>query len=248
MDYIKIGNKVYKSPKYLRVEKNYGISPETIRKFGLKIKVNDLNLKIWQLNCSFNMEAIPDPMFIARNSKEPDRIKNPFFENNDIIDIYYNESWQDADFIGIVSRRFYEKTKLTYADIASVVTKDYQCYSLSPKSYKNMIHTYQRKNVTGIQEICKYIDSWNVLPLKLATFNGESHYCNYWLLTPDRFRDYVENWLMPVINILTKSDKSKFVYEYETKHRKGENYKSVVFFLEGLFSVYASTQRIKSIQ
>ena len=247
-DFIKVGEKIITSPKYDRVKTNYGITPETIDRFQLKIKTSNYNIKIWQLYYNGNKDCKEDSLFIQRENKNPDRATNPYQENTDILDIFFNEDWQTSDFIGIVSRRFFNKTGLTFNDIADKIDPNCFIYSLTPKKYNNKVHIYCNGKVKGIDQICSYIDSWKILPVKLTGYNGFMSSCNFWLMSPDNFKEYVVKWLLPVMDILQNSKKSKFIFDFETSHLNQEKYKSVVFFLEGLFSVFIATKHYKTIQ
>lgn len=241
-DYFKTGKTEFKSKLYQRVEKNFGITPETIKRFGLKIG----KIGIYQLWYNEEQKKQLDPEYIPRKIKEYDRQKNPFQENNDIIDVYYNEKWKEFELIGVISWRFFEKTKLTPESIYQQIEQGYDIYSMSPITYKKPKHHYDTREYAGMFEICQFVDSAKILPVKTWGYNKIHSYCNYWLLTPENFEDYILNWLMPVMNLFKYSDEAKKLFSYKMAHR-GDMYSTVVFFLEGLFSLYLYNKKFKHI-
>ena len=223
---------------------NYTIEGDVVEK-----KYSSKKTNIWQLYYSDSQLNLLDPKFIPRKCKEPDIDKNPIMENLDIIDIYYNKSktWTKSDYIGIVSARFEEKTKLTYHQIISEISDDYQIYSLSPISHHDQPPVYSKiyfyKDIT---KMCEFVDSRNILPIKLYGYNKQQAHCNYWLVNPQYFKDYVENWLMPVYNLFYKSDEGNEFFKCKRLHGK-KQICSVAFFLEGLFAAFLHDKKFKHI-
>ena len=74
-------------------------------------------MKIYQLYYADSCLPQLQEGFVPRKNNNPDP-NSLYRENLDIIDIYYNEDWRKEDYIGLVSWRFFEKTGLTYNDIA----------------------------------------------------------------------------------------------------------------------------------
>lgn len=248
-DYIIIDGVVHKSELYLGVEKHHGITPDTIRVYKLKIAKEGVifNNLIYQLY--YQKHAILDPGFIPRLNVEPNRSKNPIQENLDIIYTYYNEReiWSKVNFIGFFSAKFTEKTKLTSQEVFTQLDKSCQIYSVSPKRYDKNTPMYLKTEVNGIQEICKFIDSKEILSHKLEGYNKYLSYCNYWLMSPYYFEDYVKNWLIPVYNLIYKCDEAKKLFDYKYYYIN-DYYCTLVFFFEGLFSVFLDGKEFKYIR
>lgn len=248
MDYYKSKDNEYKSPLYLRVEKNFGITPATIEKFKLVIQKH--NIKIWQLYFRDDQKKILDPNFIPKPCTQPDRKLNPYHENNDIVNIYYTEKWKDADFIGALSWRFYEKTKLRMDDIISQLDNECGIYTLTPSNQSYMAqknHYRQSFPGQGMVEICKFVDNAHILPIECYDYSKFTSWCNYWLLTPEYFKQYLEQYLIPVFDLFKYSNQAKELFKYTTPHR-GESYPTIVFFMEGLFALFLHDKKFKHIK
>jgi hypothetical protein len=248
MDYYKSKDNEFKSPLYLRVEKNFGITPETIARFNLIIQKH--NIKIWQLYFKQEQTKVLDPNFIPKPCTQPDRKLNPYHENNDIINIYFTEEWKDADFIGILSWRFFEKTKLRMDNIINQIENDCDIYTLTPatSAYMGQKHHY-RQNFPGqgMDYICKLVDDAGILPIQCVDYAKYTSWCNYWLLTPEYFKQYLEQYLIPLFDFFKYNDRAKKMFEFTTMHR-GEPYPTVVFFFEGLFALFLHDKKFKHIK
>ncbi len=203
-----------------------------------------MRIKIYQLYHPVylpDFEKYLDPGMIPRLNREPDLNKNPFRENLDIVDAYYNESLKDIDYIGFVSWRFREKTGLTFNDIIRQLDEN-DIYSLIP--LQKPLHHYQ-ENYPGMQEICTFVDSQNILPIKSRGYAGPQSYCNYWIMSPGRFREYVSKWLLPCYELVKKYP-GLLIYIYP--NHRGRSYPTIVFFFEGLFSLFLHDKKFKYIR
>lgn len=210
-------------------------------------------VKIWQLYFDNESFAQCGEEYIPKLNTERDYRKNPFAENLTIINIYLNEQWQDADFVGCISWRFKQKTGLNYQQILDQIDSN-KIYSLSPKIYNDWPHTFERENIKdermqaipGITEIIKFIDAKGILPIQIEGKIFNNSFCNFWMLSPEYFRDYLNNYLIPLYLLMQRSE-AKELLKYKTRHGSQE-VASFIFFLEGLFSVFLYNKQFKYIQ
>lgn len=186
-------------------------------------------------------EKYLEPGMIPRLNREPELNKNPLRENLDIIDVYYNESLHNVDYIGFVSWRFKEKTGLTFNDIIRQLDEN-DIYSLIPS--QKPLHHYQ-ESYPGMQEICVFFDSKKILPIKSQGYNGPQSYCNFWIMSNKRFREYVPKWLLPCYELAQKHPE---LLQYIYPNHRGQPYPTLVFFFEGLFSLFLYDKKFKYIK
>lgn len=232
-------------------------------------------MKIFALYYKEEHKQFINEGFIPRSCKNSNLIQNPFAENLDILDIYYNEDWKNVDFIGIVSWRFFDKLGLTFDDLICQIESGIEIYSMSPKHLDSQPHPYSHTDnhveviggkavdfysVRGMQLTCQLVDEMNILPQKIVNFDKQLHSCNYWLLSPRYFKEYVEKYLLPVISLFENCNKAKELLQYKRVHFSNANdYKIrdlskavdipiIVFFMEGLFSIFLEGKNWKYLR
>lgn len=199
-------------------------------------------MKIWQL---YHKEEQQKFIFgIPRKNKDTQSI---YRENTDILDIYYNEDWQNENLIGVLSWRFTEKTGIGLKEITEAIQPDIHCYNMSPFPFNEYRHTYDPIGTQNVKDMCDYIDTKKIFSFKLKYFDMRGHlaFCNFWLLSPDLFNDYVKNFLQPVMNWF-ENDRSPKMQELKNRifHHYTGDIKEASLFFEGLFGVWLISNNI----
>lgn len=175
-----------------------------------------------------------------------------FYENDIIVDIHDNMvgQWKNADYVGLLSWRFEEKTDINsdkvYSHISNSANKP-DVYILNPKVYKKYGHLYNDKGFGNINAICKIVDKKKIFPFKLAGCDVGDYntFCNFFICTPEVFQDYVNNYLKVFMNWLLTCNDPEFLYQIKLliSHRH-TLYTAHTFMLEGLFSCYANYKKL----
>ncbi len=200
--------------------------------------------------------SILDPEFIPNNNIGK---LNKFFENQVLLDIYNlrKDEWMRSDYVGLVSPRFKEKTTLIYQDILDKLLQDKKnnslkdIYLLTPWDYLNKKSTISDKTFDEIKITCKEIDKDNLFSFKIYNYNSENciNFCNFWIAKPEKFIDYILNYLSPTMKWLDIKGKTdlKDILSREMPHRQKEtglHYPVHPFLLEGLFVIYTHYNKI----
>ena len=162
---------------------------------------------------------------------------NHNFENDIILDIWRKRDWLNAKHVGVLSWRFFEKTGLKSSDI-DFSTQDVICFS--PKAYEKFKHPFYRDGFESVKEMVILADKNKLFPFKLSNQKiNDIIWCNYWVAPPKIFDDYCTRYLLKTIEFF----KDKSIYNATEFHR-GKDYPAFTFFLEGLFSVYLSREKV----
>jgi hypothetical protein len=166
-----------------------------------------------------------------------------YFENDVIIDIQKNHrnEWLNEDLVGVVSWRFYEKTKLNYNLIQKVITPEIKIYLLTPIVYVMVDNSFASRGLHDVDRLCEEIDSSNVLDFKITNYSMQDckNLCNFYLLSPEYFDLYVSD-LVKVREFFETTNNVKAralldkTYPYRT-NITGLQYYTGVFLMDGLF-------------
>jgi hypothetical protein len=159
------------------------------------------------------------------------------YENQVIIELYYNitNSNKKYNYVGVLSWRFFEKTRLRSEEVYRFIDKcDKDVILLTPKNLMNYSHPFSKNGFLSSQDICKLIDEENIFSVKLDGFNDKKcvSFCNYVLYKQEIFIEYVEKYLLKVYNLLNK-DKFKKILNAKIEHRNSL-YPVLPFFFESL--------------
>jgi hypothetical protein len=204
------------------------------------------NLAIWQIY--FDDESLNelDKGFIPYSNENK---ATEFFENDVIIDVWRNHKhiWEKADYVGVLSWRFREKTNITSLDVVKRANEiDTDVISMSPTTLNNV-----KSSLNLIfNEMCKIIDKYDILPMRMTKQDCDSrgelrNYCNFFICKPNVFDDYVKNYLYPLrefLNDCKDEDLAWILREKRTMHR-GKPHLIHTFFLESLFERYVEHKK-----
>lgn len=210
-----------------------------------------MNLKIWQNYHLPEQKNTLDPGFIPNNTIGP---YTQYFENTNIIDIYHNckSEWKDADYVGLLSPRFYDKTLLTSQHIVEFLSEQDSLkpvYLLTPKGYMKSGSPVSSGGFGPVRELAQLIDKNKLLPFELYQYDHSDciNFCNFWIAKPEVFDDYVSNYLIPIVDFLDRSPEARPILAKEIKHRKHETgitYYPHSFLLEAPFPIYVHYNKI----
>lgn len=206
-----------------------------------------MKIGVYQVYFDAQSKAGLQPGFIPYGNFRYDQL----FENAVILDLYRQKKPHKFDLTGVVSWRFFDKTGITYEQLCRECSIDLsvEAYNFSPHSYCHESHPYSRKRCPQVIELARLIDERGVLPFKLERYDTEGLqvWCNYWVSNVNIFSNYVENYLIPLVKLISNPDKELAeCLNRPIQHRdNGVNYTVVPFFLEGLFSVFAHREQIK---
>lgn len=201
------------------------------------------NLKLFQV---FFSEEGREKLFYEALPYNNEHRKDKIFENAVILDVWENkrEIWENADYVGVVSWRFKEKTGLNYFDIVSNM-EDKDVYLFTPAAFMASVSPYSRSRA-GINaiEIAKIADKQHLFPFDLYDYDNKYgndkvvSFCNYFAIRPHLFDDYCRNYLKKAVDWISKPNRElkkalKVTFDY-----RGKQYPIDTFFLEGLFQCY----------
>ena len=166
--------------------------------------------------------------------------KNTFthnYENDIILEVWRKREWINADYVGVLSWRFYEKTGLTSADI----NPKKPCVVFFPTGYEKYQHPFSRKGFESVNQMVEACDNYSLFDFKLKDYPIKQNvWCNYWIASPKVFDLYCTKYLSKAIEFF----KTRPEYHLTEFHR-GRNVPAMTFFLEGLFSVFLQQEKIK---
>lgn len=196
-----------------------------------------------------------DPGFIPNNHVGK---VNKFFENQVLLDIYNNrkQEWINSDYVGLVSPRFFEKTKLTYRDIYNRLVEDKKknilknTYLLTPYDHLEKESTISQKSFFEVVTLCKEIDKDKLFPFNIFDYKGECiNFCNFWIARPKVFINYVVNYLKPLMKWLELKEHThlKDILFKDMPHRQKETnlfYPPHPFLIEGLYAIFVDYNKI----
>lgn len=163
---------------------------------------------------------------------------NHNFENDIILDIWRSRTWIKADYVGVLSWRFFEKTGLLSSKLK--LKGDINCYF--PQGYEKYEHPYTRKGYLTVNRMVDLADNYCLFPFKLSDYKVNNIvWCNYWIVKPAIFDDYCTRYLSKAIEFF----KDKPEYNL-TEYHRGKHVPALTFFLEGLFSIYLQHENKKA--
>ncbi len=172
-----------------------------------------------------------DPAFVPYNNGNSHN-----YENDVILDIWAKREWIDANYVGVLSWRLYEKTMITGAMIkekkADVIT--FKCLG-----YEKYEHPFSRRGFKTVNQMVELADEHKLFDFKLRKHQVDNIvWCNYWIAKPEVFDDYCTRYLSKTIEFFKKQS----LYNAKELHR-GQMVFSMTFFLEGLFSIYLENNK-----
>lgn len=215
------------------------------------LKKYKLDFRIYQIYYDQFSGSNLDNGFVPYNNTG---VKTKGYENEIILDVWINKrnEWLNVDYVGVLSWRFFEKTKLKSQDLFKKVAENNEAViSIMPRgSYANNAHPFSRTgdNLRPILELCKLVDKAKLFDFKTFQYPVKRNiWCNYWITTPEIFDLYCCNYLNKVMTLFnTTKDKELLNCLNKTiKHRNKVEYSVVTFFLEGLFRVFLEEEKIK---
>jgi len=162
-----------------------------------------------------------------------------YFENDVILDIWKNkrEEWINEDFVGVLSWRFFEKTKITSLQLKTAINTENSIYLLTPNIYLSYDASFSRLGYEQNRIICAEMDKVNLLNFKTTDFDKNCKcFCNFFILNPRIFNEYVSTCLIKVKTYLETTNNPKVInaLKIPIRHR-GMILNSAVFLMEGLF-------------
>jgi hypothetical protein len=207
-----------------------------------------LKLAVWQIYFNQHSAEALDDGFIPYSNKGK---VTEYFENEVIIDIWKNnkELWEDANYVGVLSWRFREKTNLTSQDLENHILKSEKVgvFSMSPSLYDRIPSPYSYSAHESVKAICRLIDKHEVLPFKIAGYDSKGkfkNFCNYFVCTPEIFDDYVENYLYKLYTWFKTCDDEVLVALLNSKVLHRNNPHPIhAFIMEGLFERYVEHKK-----
>jgi hypothetical protein len=205
-------------------------------------------LAVWQIYFNQHSAEALDKGFIPYSNKGK---CTEYFENEVIIDIWKNnkELWKDADYVGVLSWRFREKTNITSEKLESYILKSAYAdvFSMSPTIYDRIPSPYSSNAPAVIKAVCRLIDQHNVLPFKIEGYDSRGkfkNFCNYFVCTPEVFNDYVESCLNKLYEwFKTCEDKELASLLNEKILHRNTLHPIHAFVMEGLFECYVEYKK-----
>lgn len=163
---------------------------------------------------------------------------NHNYENDLILNLWRKRDWINADYVGVLSWRFYEKTGLFSTELK--LSGDINIYF--PKGYAKYEHPFSRKGFGSVDTLVSIADQYKLFDFKLKDYNVKQNvWCNYWIVKPAIFDDYCTRYLSKAIEFF----KDKPEYNL-TEYHRGKHVPALTFFLEGLFSIYLQHENKKA--
>jgi hypothetical protein len=211
-----------------------------------------VDFQVYQVYFNKLSKSKLDPGFIPYNNTGVDAHN---FENDIIKDVYLSKrkEWINADYVGIISWRFYEKSRLKSDEFYKKVIKSgYPVVSVGLSgNYKRESHPYTRKQYQSILDICKKADEYKLFDFNLLNYPVKTViWCNYWVATPEIFELYCSKYLLKILAFFSENSNKDVLaaYNSQLKHRDQKPTYAMAFFLEGLFSVFLQEENIDNIQ
>ena len=209
-------------------------------------KKSKLKFQIYQIYFDQNSGQNIDPSFIPYNNVG---VKTKGYENEVLIDVWINKrkEWKDADYVGVLSWRFFEKTKLRGVELFKIAAKNNEpVISIFPKGYSATEHPYKRIHYKNILKLTQLVDKAQIFDFKLSGYPIKRNiWCNYWIASPEVFEFYCSCYLNKIMTLFNTTKDPELLEALEsTERHRGRQYSVVTFFLEGLFSVFCHRENI----
>lgn len=200
-------------------------------------------ISAWQIWFNEQSFASLDNGFIPYDNRNKATV---FFENEVIIDIYKNQRhlWVKSEYTGVLSWQFHKKAGLNSSDIFASIYRDKErgeqkdVYLLTPKSYMGMVSVVHDSSFGQIVAVRDILNKSGVLPFELTgNNNGVKSFCNFWMVKPEVFNDYVGNYLIPLYRWMKFTNNTTLIelLHQVTPHKRCTPH---TFIMEGLFQYY----------
>lgn len=202
-------------------------------------------ISAWQIWFDEQSFAALDNGFIPYDNRNKATV---FFENEVIIDIYKNQRhlWIDSEYTGVLSWQFHKKSGLNSSDVFASIYRDKEqgklkdVYLLTPKSYMGLVSVVHNSSFPQIVAVRDILNKSGLFPFELTgENNGVKSFCNFWMVKPSVFEDYVSNYLIPLYKWMKETKDAALLDELHkvTKHKCCTPH---TFIMEGLFQYYVA--------
>jgi hypothetical protein len=204
-------------------------------------------MKVYQIHFNEESKNRVHPPYIPYDNSQTCTL---YFENDVILDVWRNKrsEWENEDYVGVLSWRFFEKTWLTYDDLIKGADGVTDVYLLTPPQYIGFFKSpLSNIGYRNIQEIAKIADKDNLFPFKLYKYDNENciSFCNYFLVKPYVFHDYCKNYLAKFIDYLEYSRNPELKHQLSLLcPHNNKSHPAHPFILEGLFQCFVHHNRI----
>lgn len=190
-------------------------------------------LKVWQIFYDDKSGGQLDPAFIPYDNTWK---LSEFFENTVILDVWKNKKkeWRGADYVGVLSWRLFEKTRLTSEKIESRLGNK-EIYLLTPPEF---IGSQNYLAIKQVAAVARLMDDANLFPFKLSECANQKSQsaCNYFLATPGIFDEYCYDYLSKAVEWLKANNRHPQISN--SCLWRGRQYPIHTFVLESLFQCY----------
>lgn len=206
-----------------------------------------MNINIYQTAYDTTSKANVSP-FAIEHWLDNDRPE--LYEYQAYLKLLHEKSYQECDYIGLLSTKFTPKTRLSVLEVIGYIQKNpgYDIYTFNPFPYISYLFFNQWEHGEqyhpGIKELAQKIsDEFQIGNINSAprVNSFDSLYCNFWIGTSEFFKTYVE-FLSSVIAFMLGS---REMFLGKTLHRGEINAPFLTFILERIFSHYVINHKNK---
>lgn len=138
----------------------------------------------------------------------------------------------DCDFVSCIDKKFFDRTLIDVQGLIKYIETSQQLYPIYLIQTRNSnVYKFDQADV---QHIIHDINMANILPATIQITDTHCYY-NYWLMTPDYLLEYMQHWIMPLVDYFGDIEIDGLGY----MKLFGEDYPIVKFILEYIINIYA---------
>lgn len=138
---------------------------------------------------------------------------NHFMENQVLADCYRSKDYRGCNYYGVFSWRFFKKTKMNFEALDSTIARDPQrahvygfCLEHPPHVNVWRYALDRGWHPTSIIDIGQKILDRLGFREDILTLSTPAVYSNYWLATPEIFKRYLEEMLLPAMDLMENDE------------------------------------------
>lgn len=166
-----------------------------------------------------------------------DLTPEPYYENTLIAKIVPNH--EGSEYLGVFSHKFSKKIGFNLDSIkydSDVIT------FFSQHKHTNFLKNMERWHPNSKEALTLIMDELGVkIPDNLTTI-----YQNHFLAKTSIYKDYVNNWLIPIIKIMDNADgRLQEILSQSIRNGQYIGYQLHTFILERVFSIYCAVNKLK---
>ncbi len=182
-------------------------------------------IKIYQIYFDEKSKARIDPLTIPYDNSNTDTIK-PCLENHVIRSLVEHRQHLDCDYFGVLSWAFENKNPLKIKYIYDLVDGSFDVYSFYGLHTSDNVWKVAERWHKGIIDMAQHVFNKLNMDVNVKTIVTPTVYQNAFLTTPIIYERYVNEMLIPFMDMLLSDKEIQARVNSDTRYKHGEFNKS----------------------